>query len=84
MTDHGLQEDFVIKENRGCTDVLFLLFYIAFWGLMIYIGIVGFTNGDPNRLISGYDFNGNICGQGSQSGSPYLYVISKETLKPTC
>jgi choline transporter-like protein 2/4/5 len=66
------QEDFVLKESRGCTDILFLLFYIAYWGLMIYIGIVGFMNGDPSRLISGYDFNGNICGQGSKANHPYL------------
>jgi hypothetical protein len=62
----------VIKENRGCTDIFFLIVYILFWGLMIYVGIVGFINGDPNRLISGYDFNGNICGQGNKSDSPYL------------
>mmetsp|Transcript_33039 Transcript_33039/g.69073 ORF Transcript_33039/g.69073 Transcript_33039/m.69073 type:complete len:725 (-) Transcript_33039:448-2622(-) len=66
-------EDFVLKESRGCTDIMFLLFYIAFWGLMIYIGIVAFMNGDPSRLISGYDFNGNICGQGSKANYPYLY-----------
>ncbi len=66
------QEEFVLKESRGCTDILFLLFYIAFWGLMIYIGIVAFINGDPTRLISGYDFNGNVCGQGSKANYPYL------------
>mmetsp|Transcript_76701 Transcript_76701/g.206715 ORF Transcript_76701/g.206715 Transcript_76701/m.206715 type:complete len:121 (+) Transcript_76701:20-382(+) len=68
-----MDANFQVKEERGCTDILFLIFYIIFWALMIFVGVIGFVNGDPNRLTNGYDFNGNTCGQGSQSDKSYVY-----------
>ncbi len=60
------------EKNRRCTDLLFLIVYILFCLLMIAIGIIGFVMGDPARLTYGYDFNGNVCGQGTQSNNSYL------------
>lgn len=34
----------IIKE-RSCRDVLFLLFFVMFWGGMIVIGIFAFSRG---------------------------------------
>ncbi len=67
-----MQGEFELKVERGCTDVVALIAYILFWGLMVLIGIVGFVNGNPARLTNGYDFNGNVCGQGTQSNKSYL------------
>ncbi len=62
----------MLTVDRGCTDLVALIAYILFWGLMIFIGIVGLVNGNPARLTHGYDFNGNVCGQGTQSNKSYL------------
>ncbi len=72
LTSPCQQGDFELKQERGCTDLLFLIIYILFWLLMIAIGIIGFVYGNPARLTYGYDFNGNVCGQGSQSNNSYL------------
>ena len=66
------QGDFVLEKERSCTDFLFLIIYILFWLLMIAVGIIGFVTGDPARLSYGYDFNGNVCGQGTQTDKSYL------------
>uniref|UniRef100_A0A6U4I244 Choline transporter-like protein n=1 Tax=Hemiselmis andersenii TaxID=464988 RepID=A0A6U4I244_HEMAN len=60
-------------EQRGCTDCLMLMIFIAFIGAMIAVGVIGFANGNPLRLHYGYDFNGHVCGTGVNSGKQNLY-----------
>jgi choline transporter-like protein 2/4/5 len=48
--------------NRKCTDVLCLLFFLAFWVGMIVIAAIGYKNGEPKRLIYGTDWMGRTCG----------------------
>uniref|UniRef100_H3H5C2 Choline transporter-like protein n=1 Tax=Phytophthora ramorum TaxID=164328 RepID=H3H5C2_PHYRM len=49
-------------NNRKCTDVLCLLFFVVFWIGMIIIAGVGYQHGKPQRLIYGTDWMGRTCG----------------------
>ncbi|KAF1773448.1 Thioredoxin-like fold [Phytophthora cactorum] len=49
-------------NNRKCTDVLCLLFFVVFWIGMIIIAGVGYKHGKPQRLIYGTDWMGRTCG----------------------
>jgi hypothetical protein len=48
-------------KSRKCTDVLCLLFFGCFWFGMVYIVAVGFTMGDPDRLIFALDYKFDQC-----------------------
>jgi hypothetical protein len=48
-------------DKRGCTDILCLLIFVAFWVVMLGIGIYAVSNGDPNALIYARDYEGNVC-----------------------
>ncbi|EPS61834.1 hypothetical protein M569_12959 [Genlisea aurea] len=52
----------IIRHNRKCRDVAFLLVFIAFWIGMIVNSSFGFNKGDPMRLNYGLDYKGNVCG----------------------
>ena len=51
-------------SERRCTDVLFLLSFLASWAVMGYVLQQAITRGDPNRLLftRGTDMNGDVCG----------------------
>ncbi len=62
-------------KNRGCTDILCLLIFIAFlvgWGV---VGVYGFYYGNPMTLLYPSDSNGEICGRGNNEGRPYLFFF---------
>lgn len=40
----------IIKHNRKCRDVAFLVFFIAFWVAMIVNSSFGFNQGNPLRF----------------------------------
>ncbi|KAM7504017.1 hypothetical protein LguiB_002921 [Lonicera macranthoides] len=52
----------IIKHNRKCGDIAFLVFFIAFWVAMIVNSSFGFNQGNPLRLTFGLDYKGNVCG----------------------
>ncbi|KAL7593260.1 hypothetical protein Lser_V15G35205 [Lactuca serriola] len=52
----------IIKHNRKCRDIVFLVFFIAFWISMIVNSSFGFNQGNPLRLNFGLDYKGNVCG----------------------
>lgn len=52
----------IIKHNRKCRDVVFLVIFIAFWVAMIVNSSFGFNQGNPLRLVYGLDYKGNVCG----------------------
>lgn len=54
--------DGIIKHNRKCRDVVFLVIFIAFWVAMIVNSSFGFNQGNPLRLTYGLDYKGNVCG----------------------
>ncbi|GFP96716.1 choline transporter-like protein 2 [Phtheirospermum japonicum] len=52
----------IIKHNRKCRDVVFLVIFIAFWVAMIVNSSFAFNQGNPLRLKYGLDYKGNVCG----------------------
>ncbi|KAG1359564.1 choline transporter protein 1 [Cocos nucifera] len=52
----------IIRENRKCRDLVFLVIFIAFWVAMIVNSSFGFNQGNPLRLTYGLDYKGNVCG----------------------
>ncbi|RLN61355.1 hypothetical protein BBJ29_004535 [Phytophthora kernoviae] len=50
------------SDNRGCTDLFFLILFVVFWVGMIAIAGIGYHNGKPQRLIYGTDWMGRTCG----------------------
>ncbi|XP_026411406.1 choline transporter protein 1-like [Papaver somniferum] len=60
----------IIKGNRKCRDIVFLVLFIAFWIAMIVNSSFGFNQGNPLRLNYGLDYKGNVCG--NKHGNPDL------------
>ncbi|GLT83357.1 hypothetical protein SLE2022_016500 [Rubroshorea leprosula] len=61
-SDGSTQLGGIIRHNRKCRDVAFLVIFIAFWVAMIVNSSFGFNQGNPERLIYGLDYKGNVCG----------------------
>jgi solute carrier family 44 (choline transporter-like protein), member 2/4/5 len=53
-------------KKRRCTDVLFLMLFIAGIGLYGYTGYYGIDGGDAERLVAGRDWQGNFCGMSGE------------------
>lgn len=72
--DFGEHEREGVKQNRACTDVLFLFVFI---GALICLGwtfVHILYHGDLRRLYHGIDFYGNVCGVDPiVADSPYLF-----------
>ena len=51
-------------SERQCTDVLFLLLFVACWAVVGWVTSLAITRGDPSRLsfTHGTDMNGSVCG----------------------
>ncbi|XP_049811569.1 choline transporter-like 1 [Schistocerca nitens] len=52
----------VPTRKDGCTDVLWLAVYVAFWFILVFIAAFAIVYGNPLRLVNGYDSFGNTCG----------------------
>ncbi|KAF5730667.1 choline transporter-like protein 2 [Tripterygium wilfordii] len=52
----------IIRHNRKCRDVSFLVIFVAFLVAMIVNSSFGFNQGNPLRLTYGLDYKGNLCG----------------------
>jgi solute carrier family 44 protein 1 (choline transporter-like protein) len=50
-------------KSRRCTDKFWLILFVLCWIVLTVAGVWSFYEGNPNRLIQGYDSFGNICGQ---------------------
>ncbi|KAK3017564.1 hypothetical protein RJ639_006631 [Escallonia herrerae] len=61
-SDGNAQTGGLIKHNRQCRDLVFLVIFIAFWVAMIVNSSFGFNQGNPLRLTYGLDYKGNVCG----------------------
>ena len=40
-----------INKDRGCTDIIFLILFIAFWIGMWAVAVASLNIGDPRRLL---------------------------------
>lgn len=61
-SDGSTQMGGIIRHNRKCRDIAFLVLFIAFWVAMIVNSSFGFNKGNPLRLTFGLDYEGNVCG----------------------
>ena len=66
-------------DNRSCTDVICCFLFTAFTVLMIAISVYGYMSGDPKKIFTPFDSDGNMCGYPNQrdgrdfSEYPYKY-----------
>ncbi|ONK79700.1 uncharacterized protein A4U43_C01F9150 [Asparagus officinalis] len=63
----------IIRHNRKCRDLVFLVIFITFWVAMIVNSSFGFNQGNPLRLTYGLDYKGNVCGD--RHGDPNLHEL---------
>ena len=65
-----------LKSPRRCTDLLFLIFYAAFWVTMLALGGYGIKNGNPAALVLGTDYQGVMCDEGNNTGLGKRYFLN--------
>ena len=64
-------------ELRRYHDICCTIFFILFVGGCIAVAILGFYNGNPSKLLYGYDEDGKACGHDDgYEMYPYLYFYS--------
>uniref|UniRef100_A0A9I9DE03 Choline transporter-like protein n=1 Tax=Cucumis melo TaxID=3656 RepID=A0A9I9DE03_CUCME len=63
-SDGNAQMGGIIRHNRKCRDIVFLVIFIAFWVGMIVNSSFGFNQGNPLRLTYGLDYKGNVYQSG--------------------
>ena len=60
-------------KNRSCTDIICCLLFLFFFAGMVACTIIGYTRGDPYKLILPTDSKGQICGYTEAvKDQPYL------------
>ncbi|XP_071948307.1 choline transporter-like protein 2 [Antedon mediterranea] len=63
-------------QNRSCTDVICCIIFVAFIVGMFITGYIGWSDGDPRKLVYPTDSKGQICGYtGDVSDKPYLFFF---------
>ncbi|XP_041482144.1 choline transporter-like protein 2 isoform X2 [Lytechinus variegatus] len=64
-------------ENRGCTDVICCILFLACFAGLFVVGYLAWTQGNPLTLIKPTDTLGNICGYSDTvTDKPYLYFFN--------
>lgn len=51
-----------MKEDRSCTDIICCLIFLAFIVAMVACSGYAIANGDPERILTPFDSDGNACG----------------------
>ena len=63
--------------RRRCTDAGCLLLYALSWaGFVAIIVAARAQGGDPQRIVHGVDFRGDVCGSGALQGRPYAAFVA--------
>ncbi|XP_064486350.1 choline transporter-like protein 1 isoform X2 [Ornithodoros turicata] len=65
-------------KDRSCTDVLWLLVFIAFCVALAYILAIAVLRGDPLRIVNGMDNYGNTCGVRNEDKVPDVPLSGKD------
>ena len=60
-------------QDRKCTDIFVCLAFVIFFLGMFATAAYGYAMGNPNKLITPFDSQGNQCGVGNISDYKYLY-----------
>ena len=70
------------QKRRGCTDVLFLVAFLAGIGYLFFVLHYSRVNGDMNKIIYGQDYMGDLCGQDNSveaTGVPAIVEVTVDT-----
>lgn len=71
-------------RGRKCTDVPCLLIFIFFNACMWALAGWSYQEGDPQRLIQGWDLHANFCGTGELADWRFTYFLTPlESINPT-
>ena len=62
--------------KRQCTDIACCIMFVFFLLMMFAVSGFAVTNGDPNRIVTPFDTDGNECGQGNFASHRYKYMLS--------
>ena len=66
-----------LKEDRGCTDILCLLVWIAFLGSVVFLAVYGAKTGNIPKLIAPVNGDLQLCGAASDFKTyKYLYFTN--------
>jgi len=67
-------------SQRGCTDIIWVVLFIAGWVAYVIVTIAGVQNGAPEKLYKPRDFSGAYCGSElNWNGGPNLLGKDKMT-----
>jgi choline transporter-like protein 2/4/5 len=71
--EDGVYRFDIHNASRGCTDVLFLLLFLAMWLGMFIVAGVAVANGTPQKLVYATDWHKDTCGVGTNEDKKYIY-----------
>jgi hypothetical protein len=66
-------------EDRSCTDVFMCILFCLFLLCMVCVSIYGFSAGDPYKIITPFDSEGNICGE-TEGFEDFKYLYWPEAI----
>jgi hypothetical protein len=67
-----------MKFDRSCTDILCCLIFTAFFVGMIGISGVALGSGDPLKIFTPFDSDGNQCGMPNQTLSNTTQNVARD------
>jgi len=82
----SFKEKKLVDQKRKCTDVLCCIVFVCFMVSMICFSIVGYMNGEIDKMLAPVDGNGRLCGFSTGvEGYPKLWIanLDKATNSPT-
>lgn len=59
-------EDKGMKWDRDCTDILCCIVFLVYTVAIIGVSGYALTTGDPQRILTPFDSDGNACGRPDQ------------------
>ncbi|CAJ1368462.1 unnamed protein product [Effrenium voratum] len=63
---------------RQCTDIGWLLLYVAFSAVVVYVGVYAWPRRHPGYLLKLADWQGEKCGLGHNQNVSFLYFCLKD------
>lgn len=68
-----MDKDTGVRRERGCSDPICVILFLAFVASMLGACIYGYVNGHPAKLVAPYDLTNRHCGIDDLKEFPNLY-----------
>jgi len=52
VNNYSFNKDKLMNKNRGCTDIICLVIFLAFLGSLGYLTFYAYGKGDLNRILA--------------------------------